>query len=114
MSRPSARALVVIGLMFTLLLAGVASFYASSQPDGLEHVAEQMGFESTARDHAVSDSPLAGYGTKGISSARLSGGVAGVVGVLVVGLVGGGLAWGLRRRGSSDDEPERAPSRVTR
>jgi hypothetical protein len=94
----------------TLLLAGVASFYASSQPDGLEYVAERMGFSSTAQEHASSGSPLADYGTEGISNERLSGGVAGVVGVLVVALVGGGLARALRRRNPSSSELEREPS----
>lgn len=106
----STRALVVAGLSVALLMAGVASFYASSHPDGLEYVAEKMGFSSTAQDHASSGSPLADYGTEGISNERLSGGVAGVVGVLIVALVGGGLAWALRRRSPSSSELEREPS----
>lgn len=114
MRRASTRALVVTGLVVTLLLAGVASFYASSQPDGLEYVAERMGFSSTAQDHPSGGSPLADYGTKGVSNERLSGGVAGVVGVLVVTLVGGGLAWVLRRRSPSAGEREREHASVTR
>ena len=35
-----------------LLVAGVASYYASSHPDGLEHVAEQTGFIDSAEDSA--------------------------------------------------------------
>ena len=109
----STRALVVTGLLVALLLAGVASFYASTHPDGLESVAEKLGLSGTVQDHASSGSPLADYGTEGISNERLSGGVAGVVGVLVVALVGGGLAWALRRRSPSSTELEREPSSRT-
>ena len=35
---------LLAGLLASLLLAGVASFYASSSPDGLEKVAEDIGF----------------------------------------------------------------------
>ena len=37
-------------LIIALLLAGFVSYYASSNPDGLEKVAEQLGFHSTAVD----------------------------------------------------------------
>lgn len=118
MKRVSTRALLVAGLAVTLLLAGFVSFYASSHPDGLESVADKVGFSQTAREHAGSSSPFADYGTQGVSNQRLSGGVAGVVGVLVVALVGGGLAWALRRRSPSDtdreSESEREQSSVTR
>ena len=122
MKRVSTRALLVAGLAVTLLLAGFVSFYASSHPDGLESVAEKVGFSQTAQEHAGSGSPFADYGTQGVSNQRLSGGVAGVVGVLVVALVGGGLAWALRRRSPSDTdtdtdtetETEREQSSVTR
>jgi hypothetical protein len=93
----STRALLLTGLAVALVLAGVASFYASGHPDGLTFVAERLGFIHT-QQHPSSTSPLAGYATKGVSNPRLSGGVAGVVGVLVVGLLGGGLFALLRRR----------------
>jgi hypothetical protein len=106
----STRALLLTGLAVTLVLAGVASFYASGHPDGLTFVAERLGFIQT-QQHPSSTSPLAGYATKGISDARLSGGVAGVVGVLLVGLLGGGLFALLRRRQpSGDSQPEGRPS----
>jgi hypothetical protein len=97
----SGRALLLAGLLVTLLLAGVLSFYASGHPDGLEFVAEKAGFSQTAQDHASSGTPFADYTTKGVADERLSGGLAGVVGVIAVGLLGGGLAWGLRRRSGS-------------
>lgn len=107
----STRALLLTGLAVALVLAGVASFYASGHPDGLTFVAERLGFIQT-QQHPSSSSPLAGYATKGISDARLSGGVAGVVGVLVVGLLGGGLFAVLRHREpSGEQQPEGRASR---
>ena len=75
------RRLWWIGLGIALFLAGVVSFYASAFPDGLEHVAASIGFENAAHEQAA---PLAGYTVQGIASDRLSGGLAGVIGCLVV------------------------------
>ena len=92
------RTFLAVGLLVCLLVAGVASFYASSHPDGLEYVAEQTGFIDTAEDSATADSPLADYSTRGVDDDRLSGGIAGVVGVVVMLLLSSGLFWTLRRR----------------
>jgi cobalt/nickel transport protein len=86
-------------LVVTLLLAGVGSYYASSHPDGLEHVAEKTGFLDSADEPKTADSPFADYGTAGIDDARLGGGLAGVAGVLLVLVVMSGLAYAVRRRG---------------
>jgi cobalt/nickel transport system permease protein/cobalt/nickel transport protein len=95
----STRRFFLAALVVSLLVAGVASYYASSHPDGLEYVAERTGFIDSAQDSAASDSPLADYQTSGVDDARLSGGIAGVVGVLVMLLLSTGLFWVLRRRG---------------
>jgi hypothetical protein len=94
------RTFVVIGLLATLLVAGVASYYASSHPDGLEYVAEQAGFADTAEDSATADSPLSDYQVKGVENDAVAGGLAGVIGGLVVLLLAGGLAYVVRRKGS--------------
>jgi cobalt/nickel transport protein len=95
------RRLVVIGVLVSLFLAGVVSFYASSHPDGLEFVAGEKGFLSSAGRHASDDSPFAGYATRGVDNARLSGGIAGVVGATLVFVLGGGLFLAVRRRDRS-------------
>ena len=100
--RPSTRTVVTVGLVVSLLVAGVLSIWASSHPDGLEYVASGLGFESTARDSSTAGSPFADYGTRGVGGA-LSGGLAGVVGVVVTGLVMGGLVLLLRRRSGPRD-----------
>ena len=104
----STRRFFAVALVVSLLVAGVASYYASSHPDGLEYVA---------------DSPLADYQTSGVDDARISGGLAGVIGVVVMLLLSTGLFWLVRRRGtdhadsgivdsgdvdSDDARPERA------
>jgi len=86
------------GAIVTLILAGVVSFYASSNPDGLEKVAEKIGFIETAKEHSISDSPLADYGVKGIENSRVSVGAAGVIGVIVTGGVASVLFLALARK----------------
>src|SRR4249919_2224784 len=99
MNRFSTKAVVFAGVVVALLLAGVVSFYASNSPDGLNRVAEDKGFSDTQTKHVSDGSPLAGYGTQGIDNQRLSGGLAGVVGCVVVLALAGGLTYVVRRRG---------------
>ena len=97
MRRLPPRVLGAVALLVALLLAGVVSYYASASPDGLSRVAEDQGIAEAERDHASKDSPLAGYEVSGVSDGRLSKGVAGVVGVGVVLLLGSGLTYVVRR-----------------
>ncbi len=93
-----------------LVLAGVLSYFADSDPDGLdsatlkgcEVVETDAGEELTgdciarnAQDHHLADGPLADYALGGDD--RFTG-VAGVLGVLATAVVAGGLFWLLRRR----------------
>ncbi|SEC47512.1 energy-coupling factor ABC transporter permease [Streptomyces melanosporofaciens] len=94
----SARRVWFAGLAAALLCAGVVSFYASASPDGLEKVAHDKGIDAKEEDHAAKDSPLADYGVKDISDARLSGGLAGVIGVGATLAVGSGVFIVVRRR----------------
>lgn len=98
MSRPSRTSFFVAFLLAALLVAGVGSFYASSHPDGLEYVAGETGFLDSAEEPKTADSPFADYGTSGVDNARLGGGIAGVVGVLLVLGLMSGIAFAVRRR----------------
>lgn len=98
---PSHRAVWLAGLGASLVLAGVVSFYASSSPDGLERVASDHGIAAQEKEHAAGDSPLADYGVKDVENERLSGGLAGVIGVGATVAVGSGVFWAVRRRRSS-------------
>ncbi|MGO4256190.1 PDGLE domain-containing protein [Marmoricola sp. RAF53] len=98
--RVSTRTLVIAGLLVAVVIAGFVSHYASSHPDGLMYVAGEKGFAKTESRHGTADGPMAGYATQGVHDDRLSGGIAGVTGVVVVLLLAGGLAFVLRRRGT--------------
>lgn len=106
MKRISQRAVMVSALLLALAIAGLVSFYASASPDGLNKVAGEVGFADTETEHASSGSPLAGYETSGLDSARASRAVAGVTGCVAVLAITGGLVWVTRRRatdGASDE-----------
>ena len=90
---------VAIGLLVAaMILAGVLSYFASSQPDGLEKVAGDQGISASERPHDGKDSPLADYQTAGLGDSWASGGIAGLLGVAVVGAAGSGLFMLLRPR----------------
>jgi cobalt/nickel transport protein len=105
--RTRTRTFVLVGLAVALLIAGVGSYYASASPDGLESTAAEQGFADTARDSATAGSPLADYSVSGVDDGRLSGGLAGVIGVVLVLALAGGLTLLVRRRptGSPAAEP---------
>ncbi|MER6104691.1 energy-coupling factor ABC transporter permease [Streptomyces sp. NPDC001832] len=94
----SIRGIWAVGLAAALVLAGFVSFYASASPDGLEKVAADQGIDKKTEEHAAKDSPLADYGVKDVSNARISGGLAGVIGVGATVLVGSGVFYVVRRR----------------
>lgn len=93
-----------------LVLAGVLSYFADSDPDGLDtatlkgcevvetDAGEELRGDCIARnagEHHLADSPLADYAVGGDD--RFTG-LAGVLGVLGTLVVSGGLFWLLRRR----------------
>jgi cobalt/nickel transport protein len=92
------KSFLISGFIASLFLAGVVSFYASSNPDGLEKVAEDIGFIETAEDHTYAEGALADYGVKGVDNARLSTGLAGVIGVVATGVVSTGIFMLVRRK----------------
>ncbi|MGW1375287.1 energy-coupling factor ABC transporter permease [Streptomyces sp. NPDC002446] len=96
--RRSARRVWLAGLAAALVCAGGVSYYASASPDGLEKVAHDHGIDAKTEDHAAKDSPLADYGVKDITDPRLSGGLAGVIGVGATLAVGTGVFVVVRRR----------------
>jgi cobalt/nickel transport protein len=96
------KTFLISGFIASLFLAGVVSFYASSHPDGLEKVAEDIGFIETAKENTNADSVLADYGVKGVDNERLSVGAAGVIGVIATGVVSTGLFMLVRRKPGSE------------
>lgn len=100
----STRGVWAAGLVTALVLAGFVSFYASANPDGLEKVAADQGIDRKAEPHHNADSPLADYGVKDMTDTRISGGLAGVIGVGATVALGSGVFWALRRRRAAEDE----------
>jgi hypothetical protein len=90
------RTHLLVGVAVCLALAGLASPFASSSPDGLERVAEEHGIVAAAPVWTAAPAP--DYTMPGVSDARLSTGAAGLVGTLVVLALGVGLARLLARR----------------
>ncbi|MFE4689442.1 energy-coupling factor ABC transporter permease [Streptomyces sp. NPDC056749] len=108
----STRKVWAIGLAAALVLAGFVSFYASANPDGLEKVAADKGIDEKVQEHGAADSPLADYGVKDVTDARLSGGLAGVIGVGVTVVVGTGVFWAVRSRRTPDGPDARTTESV--
>ncbi|MCG8914238.1 PDGLE domain-containing protein [Actinokineospora sp. PR83] len=97
-------------LLIALVLAGGVSYFADSDPDGLDHATlqgcevretpegeELLGdcIAQNAQDHKLAGSPFADYAVNGDEG--LSG-LAGVFGVVVTLVLAGGLFWVLRKR----------------
>jgi hypothetical protein len=74
---------VVGGLIVALGLAFFVSPLASGSPDGLNRVAIDEGFADAEEEHALADSPLAGYAVDGVDDEGLSTGLAGIIGVAI-------------------------------
>ena len=96
------KTFLISGFIASLFLAGVVSFYASSHPDGLEKVAEDIGFIETAKENTNADGVLADYGVKDVDNERLSVGAAGVIGVITTGVISTGLFMLVRRKSGSE------------
>lgn len=97
MNRKALWSLIFVGLMVSLIIAGFVSLYADPNPDGLEKVAEDTGFIDTATDSANAGLPTADYGIAGVEDERLSVGLAGVIGVVVIAVLAFGLFYWLGR-----------------
>jgi hypothetical protein len=82
----SRRRFLWVGLAVAVLLVVVASYVASSRPDGLTYVAEQTGFADSGESRDLRTGP-----------------VAGLVGLLLVLVLGGGLFRLLRKPSSGPD-----------
>lgn len=65
-------------LGFSLFIAGFISWFASSHPDGLERVAENLGFMNKAVEPVVNVLP--DYSVPGLKG-FISTGLAGIIGV---------------------------------
>jgi cobalt/nickel transport protein len=74
--------LIIAGLLLALFLALFLSPFASSYPDGLEKVAEKLGFINKESAHL--HSPLPDYTLPFVKNEKLSTSLAGVIGTIIV------------------------------
>ena len=86
---------ILLGLSLALVLA-IFSFLASPYPDGLEKVAEKHSF--IQKVISFLKAPLGDYLFPGLVNEKLSGSLAGMVGVLIVFAAGVGLAKLMRKK----------------
>jgi cobalt/nickel transport system permease protein len=107
--RPTAGAFLGYGLVIALGLAFFASPYASSLPDGLDWVAQNLGFESKAAAKPLFLGPMPDYALPGIQSLSWSTAWAGAIGTLVAFILAWILARALVRRNPTPTAPNNAP-----
>jgi cobalt/nickel transport protein len=105
-------------LIVTLLIAGGVSYLASSSPDGLDsatlqgcEVVDNNGTDELtgsciaqhAADHHMASSPLADYSILGGEN---TGGIAGIIGVVITLAAAGALFWAIARSRSKTSSGE--------
>jgi cobalt/nickel transport protein len=90
--------LAIVAIVIIAITGVVLSQFASSEPDGLEYVAQQQGFEDDATDHAMGDAPLADYGANLSNDSVLATAAAGAIGLTVTLALAVGIFWIVRDR----------------
>ncbi|MEX1104073.1 MAG: PDGLE domain-containing protein [Dehalococcoidia bacterium] len=100
---PASRSLLrrywwVAGLVIAVVVVSFAVPFASSDPDGLEKVAEDKEFVTDAEDNGYEWLP--DYSVPGVDNERVSGILAGVIGLVVVFLLMVGFGRLVARRRS--------------
>lgn len=94
------RNLVIGGLAIAIVIAILAPFLASSNPDGLESSAESLGVPES---EAAFESPLPDYAIPGMEDNPLGGVAALILGTILVVLVMLGLAQLLSKKGNGPE-----------
>jgi len=75
---------IIIGLVAALVLAGIISILASSWPDGLEKVAENLGFIEKGEGDPAFASPIPDYTMPGLKNEKFATSIAGILGTIIV------------------------------
>jgi len=93
--KPKDRNLIIVGVIICMVIAVLAPFIASSNPDGLEKSAEQI---STSEEGGIYTAPFSDYLIPVLGEGPLSGIVALIIGVLIALGLGYIAALVIRRR----------------
>jgi hypothetical protein len=102
--------LIVAGVGLALAITLISPF-ASSDPDGLEKVAEDKEFIHTAEDPGYEIIP--DYTFPGVENERLATILSGIVGVLIVAAIGLGVGYGMRALARSRGEANSSSTQQT-
>ncbi len=96
------------GLAILALCAVGLSFLASSSPDGLEFAYFEQGVGAAFQETQLVSSPIPDYAIPGVSNETLAGILAGMVGVVVTGVLVYAVFTQVSRRRSGSDGTRRA------
>ena len=102
----STGSFVIAGLLVVVALVAFVAPWASSEPDGLERVAQDQGFAATEEEHALENGPVAGYAVEGVENEGLGTALSGLLGVVVTFAVGSALFAVVRRGGRKRHQVE--------
>jgi len=94
------KQLIIIGLVVAIIIAVLAPFLASSNPDGLESVTERI-LPQGVSDEAIHESPMPDYIIPSLGEDPISGSIAIVIGVIIVFALAYGLGYILKKRNKS-------------
>jgi cobalt/nickel transport system permease protein len=100
------RGWILVGIVIAVIVV-LLSPLASTNPDGLNRVAMDLGFLQTTQAHHISTSLLPGYQIPGVGFTPLSRILAGGIGVLIV-LLGGIFLGRLIQKRRTPNEPAEA------
>ena len=88
--------LAIIIAVFILIMP-----FASQEPDGFDHAAEQLTGGQVEESEALLSAPFDGYSVEGMEEQAVGSWIAGTVGILTVFLLSLGLGMILRKRGNN-------------
>jgi len=88
---------MIIGLIVAIIIAVLAPFLASSNPDGLESSAEKILLPGIG-EKAIHESPMPDYIIPSLGEDPISGSIAIVIGVIIVFALAYGLGYLLKKR----------------
>lgn len=74
---------IYVALLVSLVIAAFMSPFASSNPDGLERVAEDKGFIHLSEGKEIVKSPMPEYVMPGVENEKAAGSMAGVAGTII-------------------------------
>jgi cobalt/nickel transport protein len=87
--------MIIIGLIVAILIALLASFFASSNPDGFERTIEVLWPDFNHESH---ETPMPDYTIPFIGETPFSSTIAGIIGIIIVFLLAYALGILLKKR----------------